>query len=950
MEQVKTILHVDVASNYTPEGAVAKQGDAGSRTLEIRVTQHSQPYPLTGLDARIYIRKPDKHIIYNNATIDNAALGYVTVQLTNQALAAAGAAKCELMLYQGVKLLTSIPFDLRILPKVHDDAAVESSDEFGALTDALDQLASVTPEGVVANNSVDTIHIKAGAVKAEQLGNESVTTNKIKPGAVGTNALALGSVSSDKLKGYPGTLLADNNADPVTTPGLYVLANGDLLFVRNYGGADTRLAQTKIAATGQVVYRNKTGSMSGWSPWYYVAAPDKSIQTSMLVDGVVTTVKMARKSVTADRLADGVLPENPVTAPEDLPDGKVLLGGGGKTAVAGDYTVDAVVPSEGHVRFSVSGPSGIKLAAVSGYDTSKTYILSLEARYVSGGASDPELGPTGSTYTWDSMGYLDLTEGGDWQSATLTGAHIDDALGLFFYAAGVYDIRGIKLADLDGNDVLDHTAFQAQGENHPGAEDTPDNHLLPTLQKTQTFIDAATAPLNDRLDKAETNISNVLSDTYRLTQNMADTRAYLGLMGDDVAGLQVDFDNMTFTRLAGASGLSPGTDFDRFAAFGRRRCNVADDGTINAYYGDESYTEDGSNGQVMDYQPKFYYLIAPLKLDRISTGIGYHLRKANYYVSDKPHPGFKPWPIKDEDGNVPDYILLSVYDGCLWDKSAGAYVLDDAQTADFAADKLSSIAGAKPMSGVTQNLTRANVERLARNRGPGWHSYNIQAASVNQLLMMIEYACFDMQTAIGKGVCDITDNASYNCSSLTGSTAALGNASGRAAETVSDINGTQTAYTEDGKVSAAYRGMEDIWGNIWDFVDGVNIWGDGKMGGGQPYICNDYKYAEQKTDGNYQPAGFTLANANGYISAFGYNPDYDWLFLPSETLGSRTLPVGDWIQVNPNLNGYKSLLLGGSWAGGNSVGGFFWYADSDVNDHLKTIGGRIMFIPKGVSK
>jgi len=40
---------------------------------------------------------------------------------------------------------------------------------------------------------------------------------------------------------------------------------------------------------------------------------------------------------------------------------------------------------------------------------------------------------------------------------------------------------------------------------------------------------------------------------------------------------------------------------------GRKRCNVADDGTITAFYGESNYREDGSNGQVMVYQPKFYY-------------------------------------------------------------------------------------------------------------------------------------------------------------------------------------------------------------------------------------------------------------------------------------------------------------------------------------------------------
>src|SRR5690606_13624514 len=38
-----------------------------------------------------------------------------------------------------------------------------------------------------------------------------------------------------------------------------------------------------------------------------------------------------------------------------------------------------------------------------------------------------------------------------------------------------------------------------------------------------------------------------------------------------------------------------------------KRCNLADDGTVTAYYGDPMYRDDGSNGQVMVQIPKFWY-------------------------------------------------------------------------------------------------------------------------------------------------------------------------------------------------------------------------------------------------------------------------------------------------------------------------------------------------------
>ncbi len=115
---------------------------------------------------------------------------------------------------------------------------------------------------------------------------------------------------------------------------------------------------------------------------------------------------------------------------------------------------------------------------------------------------------------------------------------------------------------------------------------------------------------------------------------------------------------------------------------GRKRCNVADNGTITAYYGDTNYADDGTNGQVMVYQPKFYYKVVPLKLEKnVDTGIGYHIRKANYYVSDTPKAGFKPHPaFYDENGNEVDYILYSAYEGVLKKASDTGYYNDSQST------------------------------------------------------------------------------------------------------------------------------------------------------------------------------------------------------------------------------------------------------------------------------
>ena len=426
----------------------------------------------------------------------------------------------------------------------------------------------------------------------------------------------------------------------------------------------------------------------------------------------------------------------------------------------------------------------------------------------------------------------------------------------------------------------------------------------------------------------------------------------LGTGNETVAGVQVDFENKTFKRLMGAYSLNVGDDFNKFEMYKyRRRCNLSDDGKINAWYGDERYVEDGSNGQLMVFQPKYYYKVVPLVKEQQTDGIGYHLRKVNYYISSLPNEGagFKLHPaFINENGEEVDYIFTSAYEGNIYDVSEEAYLMLDEQVVDFTlntGDKLCSISGVKPCSGLTQNLTRPNAENIAKNRGIGWHSDLIKIESMEQLLMLVEYGFFNMQTNLGKGITEITNNSEYNCSSLTGSTSELGNTSGKAGTTINEINGTQTEYSVDEKVSVSYRGRENSYGNIWKLVYGVNIYGNGKQKGGVPYICDDYNFAESKNTDNYKSAGFTVANVSGYVSAFGYSEEYDWLFMPSETLGNSSLPVGDYFYITSNLNGYRIALFGGGWYNVSGAGLFFWYLCHGVGGHSRDIGSRLNYIP-----
>ena len=453
---------------------------------------------------------------------------------------------------------------------------------------------------------------------------------------------------------------------------------------------------------------------------------------------------------------------------------------------------------------------------------------------------------------------------------------------------------------------------------------------------------------------AKANLDALRSEDFNaheILSGVTDIRAYLGMIEtEDVLGITMDYKNKTCTRIAGAKNLTAGADFDKFSMYGgRKRCNVSDGGTINAYYGDEGYTEDGSNGQVMVYQPKFYYLVCPLEYDRQETGYGYHLRKANYYVSETQRAGFKLHPaFYDKNGNEVDYILMSAYEGCIYDTSANAYLKNDEQVMDASKDKFSSIAGARPATGVSQDLTRPNIEQMAKNRGEGWHSFGIKTASMEQLLMIVEMGMMNLQTAIGQGVVNLPwttgSDTTSSYAGATGSTASLGNGTGRATETTTYEGGVATKNTADGKTSICYRGVENFWGNIWKFAYGINFYCEvGKPFLG--YVCKDFNYAESKKTDNYENIGFALPSENGYVSAMGYSTKYDWLFLPSEVKGNSSLPVGDYYYQNNTWDGYRIALLGGGWGNGSNAGGFCWNLNNGVGGRYRSIGGRLVYVP-----
>lgn len=440
-----------------------------------------------------------------------------------------------------------------------------------------------------------------------------------------------------------------------------------------------------------------------------------------------------------------------------------------------------------------------------------------------------------------------------------------------------------------------------------------------------------------------------VAQIVNLQEQIDDVRTFVGYEQDDVYGVEVDFANKRFTRLAGAENMTAGADFSALNPWGgRKRCIVANDGTVLAYRGDTGYTEagaitqaitvgdteypSGTKVQVMVEQPIFYIKAVPVKAKAATSGKGKQYVKGRFYISPTPKVGFTaPKAFEDNNGILQDKIYLAAYEGSIYDTDANKQLLNDEQVADFAADLLCSIAGAKPASGKTQNLTRANVRKLCNNRGAGWQSHNIFALSVTQWLIMVEYASMDCQSKIGKGVCNFTDDGSNNMAVVTGATAGLGNGSG-----IPDGG-------EDGKCSVSYRGEENLWGNIWTWLDLINILAKGVN---EAYIHKAGSTVADDTVSGYENFGAQLSHSNGYQSAYGISEEYPELLLPTESAGSSNLLAGDYYWQNYTYNGFLIAALGGGWNGGSPCGAWCLDVAAASSNRSRRVGGRLLYVPQ----
>ena len=139
----------------------------------------------------------------------------------------------------------------------------------------------------------------------------------------------------------------------------------------------------------------------------------------------------------------------------------------------------------------------------------------------------------------------------------------------------------------------------------------------------------------------------------------------------------------------------------------------------------------------------------------------------------------------------------------------------------------------------------------------------------------------------------------------------------------------------DGLYPFIYRGIENLWGNVFQWVDGINV------NERQAWVArNPADYASNYFANPYLQLSYINCNTNGWISQVGFdqaNPEFQ---LPTSiTGGAYNKYYADYYYQS---TGQRVAHLGGNWGFGSSTGLSYWSLDFASGDSRVALGGRLV--------
>ena len=377
-----------------------------------------------------------------------------------------------------------------------------------------------------------------------------------------------------------------------------------------------------------------------------------------------------------------------------------------------------------------------------------------------------------------------------------------------------------------------------------------------------------------------------------------------------------------------------------------------------ARIGDANFKFDGTNGEVLTYIPEFFW---------------------------------KKYRKTESNGDIYEYILISKYaiDGFFKSEafSVGRY------NSYYDGTKIHSYSGYCPE--INRNITSFRTLSKAVGEGFGQLDYRY---TIIQMLYLVEYADFNTQSKLGKGfafmrvndadkslvaessvnrIIIATANANnfkvgqqisigttlawnwsiaknrtilsiteYSSGGVTGKAInfdgdpvniALNNViwtTGQKSGSCNILEMKSGCLANDGKSGIIYRGIENFFGNVWQFVDGINI--KDRLA----YVCyNPLQYTVDKFTDPYNALSYVNGNTNGYTKTLGFDENNPLMSFPVEVGASDSTGTSDYYYSN---DGNRIALVGGYWVTYSNAGAWYWNFNSTSGSANYHLGSRLL--------
>ena len=480
-------------------------------------------------------------------------------------------------------------------------------------------------------------------------------------------------------------------------------------------------------------------------------------------------------------------------------------------------------------------------------------------------------------------------------------------------------------------------AEQAQARTNIGAASLEENTAFKTelTESNEAFKTEVSENFEEYKEQTDEELDNKIKEMYEV---LGGESLYYGVEFDTAVSTNafVRIGNSTLHRTLPIQNRMKG-------------CLLDDDGNVVEYLNPSDWTgntRDGSRGQVMVEIPDIYW-----KFETDGT-------KRRVKISEYSLPGFFL---------VPKHYV-SAYEASVQRSTTKLCSVVNSDVDYRGGNNTTSYDGTyrSLLGRPATSISRTNFRNYARKRKEGSTEWNCMLYGVDKWvywLFVIEYATLDSQDdynaeldangyrqgGLGEGVTTWSDSAwsrfnGYNPFIPCGHTDSLGNRTGTVEYEVLDAEG---AVLKTFNVPR-YRGIENPFGHIWKWVDGINIrispteenGGDGLS---KVFVCSDpAKFNDSNYNGYRHVGNCPRESGYGLTHIFG---EYGEMIAETIGAGSTTGLCDRFYTIIPEVETLRGVLFGGT-AHNGAYAGFAYATTFNVPSHAAAnFGSRLCFIP-----